>query len=105
MVFRIKFTEQAAEDITDIVSYISDELHSPGAARRFFNEVNKKLDKISGNPFMYPLSRIDKLRAKGYRAAAIGNYLLFYIADEADTVAYIARIVYGSRDLELLSEE
>ena len=104
MDFRIKFTEQAAEDITDIVKYICDELHSPGAARRFYHEVNKKLDKISGNPFMYPLSRIDKLRAKGYRAAAIGNYLLFYIADEANTVAYITRIVYGSRDITALFE-
>ncbi|MCL2337807.1 MAG: type II toxin-antitoxin system RelE/ParE family toxin [Firmicutes bacterium] len=105
MGFRIKFTEQAEEDLSSIITYIRDDLHSPWAARRFYNEVNKKLSKISDNPFMYPLSRNEKLRAMGYHTATIRNYLLFYIVDETNRSVYIPRIVYGKRDLTSISEE
>ena len=99
MSFRVKFSEQAAQDLTDIIEYISDTLYSPGAAERFYNEVAKRLDKIGENPFIYPLSRNKKLSAEGYRVAVIGNYLLFYVVNEANTIAYIIRIVYGKRDI------
>jgi plasmid stabilization system protein ParE len=105
MVFRTKYTELGAQDLSDILDYIKDVLLNPTAAERFFREVNKKRQNISKNPFMYPLSRDEKLRALGYRAAAIGNYLLFYVVDEAVKICYIVRIVYGKRDLVALFEE
>ena len=99
MSFRIKFTELAAQDLSDIVEYISEKLYSPGAAERFYSEVDKRLDKTSENPFIYPLTRDEKLSAEGYRVAVIGNYLLFYLVDEVNMIAYIIRIVYGKRDI------
>ena len=63
------------------------------------------MNRISENPFMYPLSRDESLRARGYRAAIIGNYLLLYFVNEDNVVVYITRIVYGRRNLADLSEE
>lgn len=105
MDFRVKFSNQAAVDLSEIINYISDVLHSPGAAERFYNEVDKRLNLISKNPFMYPLSRDDRLSSEGNRAAVIGNYLMFYMIDEANTHAYITRIVYGKRDIIALFNE
>ena len=99
MAFRIRFSEQAAQDLSDIVEYISNVLCNLGAAERFYNDVNKKLNNISGNPFMYPLTRYEKLSAEGYRVAVIGNYHLFYLVYEAESIAFIVRIIYGKRDV------
>ena len=99
MDFRVRYSEQAAQDLSDVIGYISDVLCNPVAAERFYNEVNEKRRNISKNPFMYPLSRDEKLNADGYRVVIIRNYLLFYVVDEANMVAYIVRIVYGKRDL------
>ena len=99
MAFRIRFSEQAAQDLSDIVEYISDVLCNPGAAERFYNEVNKRLNKLSDNPFIYPLSRNSKLNAEGYHVSVISNYLLFYLIDETDNVVDISRIIYGKRDI------
>ena len=99
MDFRISFTEQAAKDLTSIIEHISDVLYSPGAAEKFYDEVGKRLGKIRENPFIYPLSRDAKLNAEGYRVAVVGNYLMFYLVDEANAIAYIVRIIYGKRDI------
>ena len=98
MDFQVKYSEQAAQDLSDIIEYISGILCNPGAAERFYDEVNKKRQNISKNPFMYPLSRDEKLNIEGYHVVVIMNYLLFYFIDEADMVVYIVRIVYGKQD-------
>ena len=74
-------------------------LYNPGAAERFYNEVNKRLNNISENPFMYPLSRNEKLKSEGYRVIVIGNYHLFYLVYETEAIVYIVRIIYGKRDI------
>jgi len=99
MDFRVKLSEQAAQDVSDIIEYICDVLYNPGAAEHFYSEVNKKRGKISENPYMYPLSRDKKLSAECIRTAIIGNYLMFYSVDEANNTACIIRIIYGKRDL------
>ena len=99
MAFQVKFSERAATDLSEIIGYISDVLLNPIAAEHFYNEVDKKRQHIRENPKMYPLSRDERLKAKGYRVAVVGNYLLFYIVDDENAIAYIIRIVYSKRDL------
>jgi plasmid stabilization system protein ParE len=95
MDFRIEFSAQAASDLEAIIEYISRTLRNPVAAERFYFSVDKKLAMIRSNPKIYPLARDEKLRVGGYRAAAIGNYMMFYLLDEAISAAYISRIAYG----------
>ena len=99
MDFQVKFSEQAAQDVSDIIEYICDVLYNPGAAERFYNEVNKKRERISENPFIYPLSKDEKLCGQRTRTAVIGNFLMFYSVDETNNAAYIIRIIYGKRDI------
>ena len=49
MDFQVKYSEQAAQDISDIIEYIGDVLCNPGAAERFYNEVNEKRQNINRN--------------------------------------------------------
>jgi addiction module RelE/StbE family toxin len=99
MIFKVKYSEQAAGDLADIIKYISDELCSPQASERFYKAVNEKLELLSEYPYIFPLHHDEKLSAEGYRFAVIGSYLMFYLVNENASVVYIARILYGKRDL------
>ena len=105
MDFKVKLSQQAVNDIDDIISYISHELYSPQAAERFFNKINQKISLLGKNPFIYPLYHDEDLSKKGLRFVIVGNYLMFYIIDEENTVVHIARIVYGGRNLPVVLEE
>jgi toxin ParE1/3/4 len=105
MAFQVKYSEQASDDLNDIVEYIHDELENPHAAERFYRKVMEKNGFLRDNPFMYPLHHDKKLNEKGLRFIAINNYILFYIIDEDNKIVNVVRIVYGRRDIPTLFEE
>jgi len=105
MAFKVKYSEQSVDDLADIISYISDKLCNPRAAERFFIAVTEKTELIGENPYMYPFHHDKKLRAEGYRFAVVGNYLLFYVIDDGNSIVNIIRIVYGKRNLSVIFEE
>jgi len=98
MVFKVEYSERAA-DLAEIIVYIRDELYSPYAAERFYNAVDKKISLLREQPYMFPLHSDEKLNARGVHLAVIGNYLMFYLIDEVNSVVSIARILYGGRDI------
>jgi len=99
MVFKVKFSEQATDDLDGIIAYIEDELYNPQAAERFYNLVNKKRALLREHPYMFPLCPDEKLRAEGYRSVVIGNFIMFYLVDDDKSVVNIARILYRRRDI------
>ena len=105
MIFKLRYSERAADDLEDIINYISDELCSPQAAEHFFNAVDEKLGLLREHPYMFPLYHDEKLNADGVRFAVIGNYLLLYLVDDENSVVNIARILHGRRDILSVFEE
>ena len=105
MVFKVKYSEQANDDLADIIRYIGDELCNPQAAERFYAAVNKKLDLLREHPYMFPLHRDEKLNAEGIRFTIIGNYLMLYLVDDESSVVNITRILYGKRDMSSVFEK
>ena len=99
MAFTVKYSEQAADDLDEIIRYINDVLFSPQSARNFYNAVNGKLGLLREYPYLFPQYNDDKLRSEGYRFIVIGNYLMFYIVDDDGATVNIARILYGKRDI------
>ncbi len=104
MAFKVKFSEQAATDLDEILTYLSETLYAPQAAQRFYDAVSKQLGILADNPRIYPLHRDDRLNAPGLRFVTMGNYLLFYTVDDIGSIVYIARILYGKRDLGAVFE-
>jgi addiction module RelE/StbE family toxin len=105
MIFRVEYSERAASDLADIIGYISDKLCNPQAAERFYNAVSEKLGLLREHPYMFPLRHDEKLSAEGVRFAVIGNYLIFYLVDDDNSVVSIARILYGRRNIPSIFEE
>lgn len=48
---------------------------------------------------MYPLYHDEKIAARGYHYAVVGNFLIFYKINEAEKSVFIARFLYGGQKI------
>jgi addiction module RelE/StbE family toxin len=100
MAYRVEVSESADYDLDTILMYITNNLTSPKAASDFADELDEKYEKLKDHPFMFELSRNERLAGMGYRRFVVGNYVALYLVDEMTHVVTIARIFYGKQDYE-----
>ena len=100
MVYSLKITELANQELAEIVQYIAAELSNPDAASRLLDDVDRCYSNLLENPLMYEACRDDRLAKTGYRRAVIKNYVMVYRVDEREKIVYIMRFFYGKRDYE-----
>ena len=95
MTYEVDFSERAADDLSEIIRYISEALYNPQAAGRFYNEVSEKRGLLCDHPHMFPLYH----DSEEIRFIVIGNFLMFYVVDDEKSIVSIVRILYGRRDI------
>ena len=83
-----------------IIRYITEDLANPKAASDFANELDEKYQKLEDHPLLFELSRNERLARLGYRRFVVGNYVVLYQVDEADSIVNISRMFYGKQDYE-----
>ena len=99
MAYNVRIMEKAEEDLSEIVTYISDTLCNPKAADNLLLEFLKEKDNIADNPYMYPLSNDLHLQTEGYHRFLLKkNYVALYLIDEEEKQVSIMRIFYAKRD-------
>lgn len=98
MGYKLIISEDAHEDVNDIVRHIVHELKSPQAASNFLNDVEAGYKHIRQNPQIYSFCNDKRLELLEYRKSVIKNYLILYRIDEKSEVMYIVRFVYGGRN-------
>lgn len=90
MDYRITITHEAKREYRDIVSYLTDVLKNPQAARHFMVEFSAKIDMIQKHPEAFGLCHLPELSARGYRSASVMRYIFLYkILDDRIVVAHI----------------
>jgi plasmid stabilization system protein ParE len=94
LVYKIKHLPSAISDIFDIEDYLNE--HSPTAADRFTEDVDRRIEALTDHPQMCPPYQPDPF----FRRMAIGDYLLFYSIDEKQQLIAIHRIFHHSRDID-----
>ena len=91
--------EKAEDDLSEIVTYISDTLCNPKAATSLLDEFRKERDNIADNPYMYPLSNNPILQEEGYhRFIFKKNFISLYLINDDELIVSIMRIFYAKRD-------
>ncbi|MBO4547573.1 MAG: type II toxin-antitoxin system RelE/ParE family toxin [Treponema sp.] len=99
MAYNVKIMEKAEEDLSEIVTYISDTLCNPKAADSLLEEFLKEKNNIADNPHMYSLSPDPFLQSEGYhRFLFKNNYIALYLIDDNKKIVSIMRIFYAKRD-------
>jgi len=98
MGFKVKISESANVDLETIFNYIAEELSNPKAATDFADALSEKYMELEEHPFMFEVSRNERLAELGYRRFVIGSYIALYLVNEERQEVTIARIFYGKQN-------
>ncbi|THF76252.1 type II toxin-antitoxin system RelE/ParE family toxin [Cohnella fermenti] len=94
----IKYLPSAAQDITEIIDYIS--LDNPPAALDLLNQFDESISILAYFPFSGPIPKDPRLQLLNYRMLVIQSYLVFYVV--GDDFVEIRRILHGKRKYDFL---
>ncbi|MCL2337309.1 MAG: type II toxin-antitoxin system RelE/ParE family toxin [Firmicutes bacterium] len=96
--YKLRILPIAQEDLHDIVDYVN--FLSPQAALNLYDEIIGGIESLAQMPLRCPLLKTPELRAKGYRALQVKNYLVFFVVIK--NIVQIRRILYAKRHFESL---
>jgi len=96
--YKIEYLPIAQKDMTEIVTYISQELSNTVAANKLAEEMVASAEKLEDFPYANVLYVPIKPLKNEYRKLLVKNFIMFYWVDEDKKTITIARIVYSKRD-------
>jgi len=96
--YNLDITDNAEQDLENIISYIVEKLSAPVAASTFLDAVHDCYENLETNPHIYESCRDHRLKKEGYRRAVVKNYILVYKIDEEAKTVTIHRFFYGRQD-------
>jgi len=89
-----------------IYRYIAEELYNPKAATQRIALIDKAIQSLKKNPYLYPLVGDVYLASKGYRMIVAKKHLVFYIIREEIKAVSVMRVLYARRNwLHILKVE
>ena len=101
MIYKIKITDQADNDIRNIYEYIAYELPSPENANRQLNRIEKCIMSLYDMPERHRFYDSEPWKSRRLHIVPIDNYCILYIVDNDDTTVSIMRVMYLGRDIDV----
>ena len=92
MNYKVLITDEATNDVFNLVKYIHVDLCNPDAAKKLYTNLNREVSNIGDFPLKFADSGI---RYRGYiiHKKVYLSYLLFYIINEENQTVYVLRIL------------
>ena len=94
MSYIVHLTEDAQQDVIDIMLYLSQ--FYPGTPERFYAALERNFTRLEFNPRCFPRYE----HWPEYRKFNVKNYLVFYLIDDETQSVIIYRIRHGMQDLQ-----
>jgi len=88
------------DDLHEIAAYILYELKAPQAAKNVTSRICNEIRSLANKPQRYALVEWEPWASMKMYRVPIGNYVVFYTADDDTYVVTVTRIFYGGRDIE-----
>ncbi|MGN0803920.1 MAG: type II toxin-antitoxin system RelE/ParE family toxin [Candidatus Coproplasma sp.] len=98
MACKYYFTEKAESDLEGILSYITNDLCSPMAARNLGRKIFESIDNVCLFPDSGVMVQNEFVKDAEVRRVLIDNYVLYY--KQKDNNVTILRIIYAKRNLD-----
>jgi plasmid stabilization system protein ParE len=100
--FRVRWTEQAATDLTELVQYIA--LDSPQNALRIYKRIRTRAETLKTFPERrHVVSELAELGVSIYKELAVPPWRIVYRID--DKTVYVQAVFDGRRDMkQILSD-
>lgn len=100
MIYDIKITNQADQDIRNIYEYIAYELQSPENARGQLNRIECCILGLRHMPERYRFFDKEPWKSRGLHVMPVDNYCVLYIVNDGDREVSVIRVMYGGRDID-----
>lgn len=97
-------TDEAIEDIFNLVKYIHIELGNPDAADRLYTNLNREVANTGHFPLKFSDSGV-KYRGYVIHKKVYQSYLLFYIISDEEQAVYVLRILKDIMDWRRILEK
>lgn len=102
MSYNFKLTQQASDDLDEIIRYMAMELVNKKAARDFLDDIEETIQEACLFPESGVLVKNDFLPDIEIRKKRVNHYVLYYLPQHKEKIILILRIVYGKRNPDAL---
>lgn len=107
--YTVRITKQARDHLTDIRSYITNDLLAPDAAKNTIAALKKEIKSLSQMPERIKLIEEEPWRSEGIHQMRVKNFYVYFWIDEINDKVQVTSIIYIARDqtaqLELMEIE
>ena len=103
MIFKVRLSEQAKQDLRNIYEYVAFTLFEPVVAKKLKNRIVAGLNSLREMPCRFPTYQEEPWKSRELRRINIGNYCGFYLVSEKAVL--VVRIVYCGRDITSILNE
>lgn len=100
MIYSVKISKQAENDLRSIYEYIAFELQSLQNAQGQISRLESNILKLKEMPERFSVFEKEPWKSRNLRVMPVDNYLVFYIPDKLTKTVNILRVMYGGRDTE-----
>lgn len=100
MIYSVKISKQAENDLRSIYEYIAFELQSLQNAQGQIGRLESNILKLKEMPERFSVFEKEPWKSRNLRVMPVDNYLVFYIPDKLTKTVNILRVMYGGRDTE-----
>lgn len=98
MKYKIVRTDQADEQLRNIIFYIADDSGSIDIALDYLGKIEKAVKRLEGFPLSGSIPRYSILWKQGYRVVVVERHLVFYKVNSDERVVTIYAIVDGRQE-------
>ena len=96
--YTVKITQQAQEQIREIISYIRFTLQAPETALKMLDTLQEEIASLDQFPNRVPLTEEEPWHSAGIRKLPGKNYLVYFWVNEEQKQVQITAVVFGRRD-------
>ncbi len=98
--WNVTVAPEFGDDLRGIHSYIANVLLEPMTAKSVADRILKAVQELNHFPLRHPLYEKEPWHSRNLRKMPIGNYLVFYLANEKNFSVLVLRVFYAGRDIQ-----
>ena len=103
--WNVTVAPEFGDDLRNIHSYIANTLLEPAIAKNLIDRILKAVGTLGELPLRYPLYEKEPWQSRGLRKMSVGNYVVFYLANEESGNVIVLHVFYADRNIEKCLEE
>lgn len=100
MIYEVRMTPGAKNDLRGIFEYIAFDLQSVQNAAGQIDRLEKGISELNQMPERFRKYEKEPWHSRNLRVMPVDNYLVFYIPDQTTGIVTVIRVMYGGRDAD-----